>query len=83
MSLCVRGSLKSIFYKKRLEKAVHPKNVQRTAPIFQANTHQNMGAVLCNFFGSTAYSSIFLHKMDFRFEPGNSFAKETNIYKVS
>ena len=27
------------------------KKLQRTAPIFQANTRQNKGAVLCKFFG--------------------------------
>ena len=46
---CLADGLKSIFYKKILEKAVHPKNLQRTAPIFQANTHQNMGQSFANF----------------------------------
>ena len=27
----------------------NPKNLERTAPIFQANTHQNMGQSFANF----------------------------------
>ena len=54
-------SLKSILYKKILEKAVDPKKLQRTAPIFQANTHQNMGQTFANFLGQPLFQ-VFSYK---------------------
>ena len=47
----IQLNLKSILFKKILEKAVDPKKLQRTAPIFQANTHQNMGQSFAIFLG--------------------------------
>ena len=59
--------LKSILFKKILEKAVDPKKLQRTAPIFQANTHQNMGQSFAIFLGQPIFQVFSYKKWTLRF----------------
>ena len=40
-------------------------NLHDSAPIFQANMHQNAGAESCKFTRLLDLASIFLNKMDF------------------